>query len=314
MHELVRGIGALAGKGIVAAEAIAGGLSSDRKYYIEAASGERMLLRMSAASNLARKQTEYEMTAHAFAHNIPVPRPLGFGLCENAESCYSLFGWIDGIDAETAMAGMSPKEQYILGLKSGVVLQKIHSVPVPAEMEKYADGFERKVKKWIDLYNAKPQVHCEIGEMLVRYLQERRDAIALRPQTFIHGDFNTENIIVRPDGEISVIDFNSYNTMYGDPWEELNSMAWMPKINFDFQSGQINAYFNGEPPAAFWKVFHYDLAYTALTALTDAYGLNGIENGMEIVERILTCYPDIFPGRLAEFDKTIVINVEDMVQ
>jgi len=287
MCEEVRGVGALAEKDVVAVEAVAGGLSADRKYYIETADGQRLLLRISQVSNWERKKTEYEMVTQAFAHGIPAPQPWGFGMCDNAENCYSLLSWMDGVDAETAMAGMSAKGRYALGLKAGAVLRKIHSVPIPVETGKYADCFERKVKKWIDLYNAKPQVHCEIGKMILEYLQERQEVLRSRPQTFIHGDFNKENMIVKPDGELGVIDFNGYNTMYGDPWEELNNMAWMPKACLDFQSSQINAYFGGAPPAAFWEVFNYYLAYTALTALTDAYGLNGMENGMEIVERIL---------------------------
>jgi len=298
MHAFPHGIPALADMELTAVTAIAKGLSSDKKYCLETASGDRMLLRMAGISDASRKKAEYTMTAHAFAHGIPVPQSLGCGLCEDGKSFYSLFRWIDGIDADKALPGLSDKAQYEWGQQSGLVLRQIHSVPLLPEPAKQGDCLAQKVKKWIGLYYAKPSVHCATGEMVVRYLHEEQHALHARPHTFIHGDFNTENIILRPDGAISVIDFNSYNTASGDPWEELDNMAWMPSVYPRFHAGQIDAYFDGNPPETFWHALRYQLALTALIALTDSYGVNGVENGLEITERILNwtdCFRSLKP-------------------
>ena len=137
-----------------------------------------------------------------------------------------------------------------------------------------------------DKYNTTPAVHSDTGDMLVFYLETHRNMLNSRTQTFVHGDYNIENIIVMPDGGISVIDFNSHSGSYGDPWCDLDNMAWMPAMFPHFYTGQIKGYFNGEPPAEFWAVFTYYLAYDALAALTDPYGMNGIEDGTEIVNAI----------------------------
>jgi serine/threonine-protein kinase len=94
-------------------------------------------------------------------------------------------------------------------------------------------------------------------------------------------------MIVIPDGDILVIDFNSYNLSYGDPWWDLDNMAWMPVMFPHFYTGQMRGYFDGEPPREFWDVLLYYMAYDALAALTDPYGLNGLEDGTKIVDNIL---------------------------
>ena len=191
------------------------------------------------------------------------------------------------MDAEKTLPHMSETEQYIFGLKTGNMLRTIHSLPAPENFEPWNVRFNRKAKSWVDGYKSKPQLHSEIGDILIVYLNNYRNVLDSRPQTFIHGDFNTENIFIMQNGEISAIDFNSYNTPYGDPWWDLNNMAWMPTMSPHFYTGQIKGLFNGEPPGEFWNVLSYYLAYDALAALTDPYGLNGIEDGTAIVNNIL---------------------------
>lgn len=262
------------------------GLSSDKKYYIETTDNKRMFLRVSDVLDYECKSTEYKMAECMYAHGIPTPQPLGFGMYDD-NTIYALFEWIDGNDTEKVLPQVSEAEQYRLGVKSSEVLNKIHSIPVSANLIEWSVRFEIKVQNWIDTYNSKSEIHCDIGEMIIRYLKEHNNVLLSRKQTYIHGDYNTENILVTANNEISIIDFNCYNTIYGDPWYELDNMAWMNTLYPHFHIGQIRGYFNGEPPIDFWNVFTYYLAYDALAALTDPYGLNGIEDGTEIVNKIL---------------------------
>ena len=269
-------------------EPISKGLSNDEKYYAKAADGQQVFLRISDISQYDRKKADYDMMEHAYLHGVSTPKPLEFGICDERKSCYSLSGWIDGGDAEKILPHMSKTEQYELGLKAGKVLKKIHAIAAADNAEPWNIRFEHKLQGWFDKYKSNPQLHSDIGDMLVCYLKKYSHVLAFRPQTFIHGDYNIENILVMANGEISSIDFNSYNTPYGDPWWDLNNMAWMPVIFPHFYTGQLKGYFDGEPPKEFWYVLLYYLAYDALAALTDPYGLNGIEDGTEIVNNILT--------------------------
>jgi len=70
-------------------EPIAKGWSDDRKYYVEAADGRRMLLRVSDISELERKRAEYGMMERVYGIGVLTPEPLGFGLCDGGNSCYS---------------------------------------------------------------------------------------------------------------------------------------------------------------------------------------------------------------------------------
>ena len=268
-------------------EPINKGWSEDKKFYIETADGRRMFLRVSDIAEYDRKKADYMMTEQIYKHGVPTTQPFGFGVCGNGKNIYSLSGWIDGQGADIVLPLMSEAEQYALGVKAGEVLRKIHSIPVPETAEPWGVRYRRKVKTWVDEYNSTPQVHSDIGARIVRYLEKHSGITDSRPQTFIHGDYNIENIVVVPNGEISVIDLSSFNTSYGDPWWDMNNMAWMPVMFPCFYTGQIKGYFNGEPPPEFWNVSACYLAYDALAALTDPYGLNGIEDGTEIVNNIL---------------------------
>jgi serine/threonine-protein kinase len=216
-----------------------------------------------------------------------VPEPVAFGYCDGGDRVYSLSGWLDGADAETLLPSLTESEQYAIGVKSGELLRKIHSMPVP-EAEDSGIDFTETVLKWAGKYKARSELRSETGDMLVRYLTGRVGDLGSRRKTCLHGDFNTENIIVMPDGEVGATDFNSYGSAYGDPWGDLNNLTWMPTLFPPYSTGQLRGYFNGEPPAGFWLAHTYYLAYSALTALTDPYGLNGIEDGTETVSKILS--------------------------
>jgi len=268
-------------------EPIDKGWSGDEKYYIETDGGRRLLLRVASVARHARKKAEYEMLGRVAALGVATSAPVDFGLCGDGKGVYQLLDWVDGEDAQTVLPTLPGTQQYALGLKAGELLRKIHAVPAPEGTKDWAARFRRKVRGWIRKYNCKPKTHCATGAMLVRYLKENRCVLAARPQTLIHGDYNAENIIAMPGGEVGAIDFSSYNSAYGDPWWDFNNAAWMPALFPPFYTGQMHGYWGGEPPVEFWKVYAYYLAYDALAALTDPYGLNGLEDGAQVVRNIL---------------------------
>ncbi len=274
-------------KSIIHTEPINKGWSEDKKFSATTADGRYVFMRVSEITKLHHKKAEFETMKHLYEAGVPIPEPLEFGVCDDGKSVYSLSEWIDGKDAESLLPAMTEIEQYVLGLRSGEVLRKIHTYPVTEDVEDWAVRFDHKVKNWIDKYNSLVNKHSDTGEMLIKYLNKHHDVLSSCSVSFIHGDYNTENIMCMPDGTVKAIDFSSYNSSYGDPWWDMNNMAWMPKMYPHFYTGQIRGYFNGEPPEEFWKVLLYYLAYDALAALTDPYGLNGIEDGTEIVNNIL---------------------------
>lgn len=246
------------------------GWSPDMKFYIETIDNKRMFLRIADIEEYERKKSEYNMMVRVYEHGIITSEPLRFGLCNYGKNCYSLSSWLDGEDAKTLIPLISETEQYILGVNSGETLRKIHSISAPEFIEPWNDWFYKKVQGRIDFYNEN-LLKSNNGDIIVRYLQDNKYLLDNRPQTFNHGDFNISNLMVMPDKLIGVIDFNSYNKTYGDPWWEFDPCldGWGSQPSTYFFTGLIKSYFNDEIPDEFFEVFSYYMAYAALAALCD---------------------------------------------
>jgi len=270
------------------------GWSSDKKYYIESVSGQKLLLRVADISEYDRKKAEYGMMERAAALGIPTSLPVDFGLCNDGKSVYSLLTWCEGDDVEAVLPSMPEIEQYTLGTKAGELLRKIHALPAPENAEPWGARFRRKVQGRIDFYNASP-IQSENGGKIIRCLQDRQDLLDNRPQTFNHGDFGTSNLIVTLDDQIGVIDFNYFNSDHGDPWWEFDSIPWGKEPFAHFYTGLINGYFGSEPPREFFEVLSYYFAYDALAALCDtSKGEQGEpEDGRRHMENIVRWFDDM---------------------
>ena len=265
---------------------VAGGLSGDNKFRVVTAGGERLFLRISDAAGYDRRKAEYSMAESASARGVPTPRPRGFGLCRGGAEFYALYDWVEGRDAAALLPDLSDASHYALGRDTGKLLCRLHEQSAPSDAGPWGARHARTVQARLDAYRAKPPAHSDAGELFVRYLETRGAAVADRPQTAVHGDYNAENLLVASPA-IYMVDFNAHRGAYGDPWYDLANMAWMPEVYPRYQSGQLDGYFGGRPPAAFWDALAYYLACTALAALTDPHGLNGLEDGTYVVNRVL---------------------------
>jgi len=284
-------------EGFVKIEPIAKGWSGDKKYYVEAADGRRMFLRVSDKKEFARKKAEYEMMERVYNIGVLTPQPLRFGLCGNGKYVYSLFGWIDGKDAETAMAHMNEQERYALGTKAGELLRRIHTLPAPEGAEPGDIRFRREVTMCIDLYN-EHHLQSENGKKVIQFLRDKQNVLHSRPQTFCHGDFQIENLIVTPGGDVGAIDFNCCNLGYGDPWREFIHLPCGKETpaQFLFLSGMINGYFQNSPPHDFFVMLSYYFAWDALAALCFTFigwELHPPEDGRRHMENVLRWFDDM---------------------
>jgi len=246
------------------------GWSSDKKYIIETTKGEKLLLRVADLAEQNRKKAEYLMAERVYNLGVPTPKPLDFGLCEDGRNVYSLFGWLVGEDAAAVLPSISEIEQFVFGTKAGEILQKMHTLPAPKNVESWAVWFWQKVQDRIDFYHANP-IKSDNGDVIVRHLQENKNLLNNRPQTFNHGDFNVSNMIITPNKQIGVIDFNYDNKDHGDPWWEFDPPmhGWGSEPLPHFYTGFIKGYFGGEPPSEFFEIFSFYQAYDALAALCD---------------------------------------------
>ena len=240
------------------------GWSSDKKYFVETVTGERLLLRTADRSEYERKKSEFEMMKRLAETGIPMSKPLEFGMCNDGSSVFTLFTWCEGEDAEIVLPKLTDTEQYELGLKSGRYLREIHSIPAPADQEKWETKFNRKVDRKIEQYHDCP-VKIEGGDRIIGYIESNRYLLQGRPQSFHHGDYHVGNMVIFREGELSIIDFNRHD--FGDPWEEFNRIVFSASASPHFATGQLNGYFNGRPSEDFFKLMAFYISSNMLSSI-----------------------------------------------
>ncbi len=239
------------------------GWSSDKKYFVESIAGKKLLLRISEISDYDKKKDEFEILEKLVNKDMPIPRPIEFGVCNNGNSVYSLLTWMDGEDAESVIPSFNESEQYNLGVKAGQVLFVMHSFTAPKGLPSWEQRILNKVKVKYAQYES-----CGIkvphDDEILKFINDNLWCTKNVQRTFCHGDFHLGNMIIDKDREINIIDFNRWG--YDDPYEEFNRlMVFTRRISIPFAKGQIHGYFDGEqPPEAFFRRM---ALYTAINAL-----------------------------------------------
>lgn len=245
-------------------EPITKGWSSDKKYYVETLMNEKLLLRIVDISELDKKKSEYEMMKMLVECGVPMSQPVDFGICDNGKSVYSLFAWCDGDDAEIILPKLTETEQYALGVKSGQILRQIHNIPAPNEQEGWETRFNRKIDNKIKNYQD-CGIKIEDDDKIIGYIEENRYLLKDRQQCFQHGDYHVGNMIISREGELRIIDFNRSD--FGDPWEEFNRIVWCATVSPHFATGQLNGYFNGNPPMEFFSLLALYISSNTLSSI-----------------------------------------------
>ena len=146
---------------------------------------------------------------------------------------------------------MSDAEQYTYGQNAGRILQKIHSVPAPPEQPDWETRFNAKINRKIEMYAACP-LSFDGDTAMLRYLENNRNLLRGRPQSFQHGDYHIGNMMIDETGALQIIDFDRFD--FGDPWEEFNRIVWSAQASPRFASGMMDGYFGGDVPPEIWEL------------------------------------------------------------
>jgi aminoglycoside phosphotransferase (APT) family kinase protein len=89
---------------------------------------------------------------------------------------------------------------------------------------------------------------------IIAFVETRTELLAMRPQTFCHGDWGVGNLILTSKGEIAATDFGSlYNRNYGDPWAEVESHC-VTGSTPAYLKGEMSAYFRDDIPDEFNEI------------------------------------------------------------
>ena len=277
----------MTGLHFIAQEPICKGWSQDKKYRITDAHGVHYLLRISPAEQYDRKKNEFERMRTIAALGIPMCKPIEFGICD--AGVYSVQSWIDGTDAEEAIPALTREAQYACGREAGRILRKIHSVPVPENLEEWAVRFNRKIDLKMEKYRACP-FQFEDGQVFIDYINENRSLLNSRPQVYQHGDYHRGNMRIGRDGKLYILDFDRDD--YGDPWEDMKAITWDAILCPTFASGRIDGYFADSIPPEFWKLLALYISVGMLSAILWAvpFGFEQIELFQNQAKTVLNWY------------------------
>jgi aminoglycoside phosphotransferase (APT) family kinase protein len=270
----------------LAIEEVPLGWSADKKYKVTGERGEALLLRLSDACFYEQKQAEYETIRRFAALGFPQSRPVAFGLCEDGRSVYMLLSWVEGQGMEQALPEMPVKRQYALGQEAGRILKGYHSLLVDRQP---ASRKERKLKQLAAYEGCSLRVSGD--EAVIGFVRAHIRYVEVLPPCYLHGDFHPGNLVLTPQGQVGVIDFNRWKV--GDPCEEFVKLGlFSQEVSPAFCRGQIEGYFGGEPPLAFWQALAVYAAHTALYSILWAqpYGQEDIAGMVRRYHRTMGDY------------------------
>lgn len=275
---------------IVKREKITEGFSLDTKYCIKDKDDIKYLLRVSSFDKYLVKLNEFNYMNELVKQGVSMCKPIEFGICD--EGVYSIWSWIDGVDARDFIPTLSKEKQYEYGILAGIELKKIHQVKAPIDAISWEERFNKKIDRKLKMYDECP-LKYEKGNLFIEYINNNRHLLKDRPNTFQHGDYHIGNMMINKSNELVVIDFDRDD--YGDPWEEFNRLVWSIQVSHEFATGIVDGYFNKKVPDEFWKLLALYMSLNSLSSLPWAipYGEEEVNIMINQSNDILKCYNDM---------------------
>lgn len=266
------------------------GWSSDKKYCVTDCTNTQYLLRISSMDKYDKKLSSFKMMSKLYDINIPMCRPIDFGIC--GEGCYSLQSWIDGDDLESIIHTLSTSKQYEYGFKSGQILKSIHSFPAPENQENWDLRFNRKMDYNIQKYNECP-IKYDNGQNFIDYINSNRHLLKDRPQVYQHGDYHIGNMMIDKKLNLQIIDFDRDD--FGDPWEEFNRIVWCARKSPLFATGMVDGYFLNNIPTEFWGLLALYIASNTLSSIFWAipFGKEEISTSFKLSKEVSAWYDNM---------------------
>ncbi len=240
------------------------GMSGDMKYKVKDKFGKNLLLRVAEIDAYQVKKHEYELIQKWNQYNIPMPKAVDFGTCNDGKEVYTLLEWIEGVEVQDVLSSMNRVEKYELGKKSGRILRKIHTITIPNYSVGWSEQYFTVINERLEAFKHE-NVNFAGDDIILNYLEKNAYLLTKRPLCYLHGDYHMGNMIYSPKGELNIIDWHTVDfENYGDPWYEFNRIG----VEFsDFASGQIDGYFEDNVPEEFWQLFVFYLSASAITSV-----------------------------------------------
>lgn len=266
------------------------GMSGDRKYYIETKEGKKLLLRIAEASNYETKKKDYDFLSYLNKANLPVPKAIEFGICDDGKAVYMILEWMEGEEAEKVVPNMTKEKQYRIGLKSGQILRGIHENSILNDVNQdWYDRYFEVINPRIEAFKNEG-IPFDGAEEILSFVNENKYLLHERKQCNIHGDYHLGNLIINEQEELFVIDWQTVDFEGGgDPWVDFINIGIEHPA---FAAGQIDGYFNHHVSDAFWRILALYLSISAITSIVWAkyFSPDSLERILELNRNVVKWY------------------------
>lgn len=243
------------------------GTSDEKKYKVHASNGSEYLICVYDFINIEHVKKVAGLLKMLNTEGVPTQKFVDLVASESLRKVYLVLEWCDGADAFAVIPTLTEADQYNLGVQSGKILQKIHSLHIPGQDDYWTNRITNQTRERIQQYK-ESGYRFDGDETVIKYLEENIILVKDRPQSLRHGDYHFGNIIVSREMSLVIIDWNSYG--HGDPWEEFQQMAWFATASPFFAIGQLHGYFNGDPPIEFFPILAFYMASCAISSIVYA--------------------------------------------
>ncbi len=267
-------------------EPITLGWSHDLKFKASS-ENEVHFIRHSPIKQLKEEQQRFNTMKQIFSKGFPIQEPLSFEVHD--DTIIQTFRWIEGESCEDIILHFDEKDQYQLGVQAGRILKAIHGISAQAD-EDVAHKLRIKAEKKVTSY-----LNCGIKlkyeKHFIQWLNEGLDMLHSLPSSFQHGDYHVGNMIIK-DKQLFVIDFNRSSD--GDPWQDFDRIHFSARVSPSFARGQVEGYFDGQPPKAFYQRLKLYCAINTLSSIPWAinYSMKDVKIMQSIAEDIASWYQD----------------------
>ncbi|OZM58222.1 aminoglycoside phosphotransferase [Lottiidibacillus patelloidae] len=263
------------------------GYSSDKKYLVSFADGQRNLLRIGKIESYERKSAEIKVLQQAKRFDVQCPEPIEIGKFKELGLCYYIVSYIEGEEAREYLPLFTEDDQKKIGVSAGKDLARIHRIPAPNHMNSWYERAMSKHYRYTEAYKT-CGIKLSNDEKILAYIEENKHLLKSRPNQLQHDDFGPSNLIIKDKKYSGVIDFNNFD--WGDPYHDFVKIAlFTTEISIPFSIGQLNGYFNGKIPEDFWKLYSVYVAMVLFSSIiwSQRFAPGQLEEMKTRLERII---------------------------
>lgn len=126
------------------------------------------------------------------------------------------------------------KKQISLGMEAGRILALIHQPHPLSDGLTWSGKYNRKIDRKLADYQS-CGIRLDQEAFFLEQIDRSRNFLLNRLTVFQHGDYHIGNMLLIPDGDLAILDFNRHSI--GDPWEKFNRITWSTAVSPDFATG-----------------------------------------------------------------------------